>query len=139
MCLNVKDDLSSARLQTPAAYPLKVGISIRKVPADDDFVLTAADDPASVELQLEDSVAAFAVVDGSVVGVRVRLCMCLCVDKAVSLGVSVGGLQRWGMGGGRRGLYWLGRRRRIGLRLNVQGGSLRWRSLQDPLRIRGLQ
>jgi hypothetical protein len=81
------DDLSSARLQTPTAHPLKVGISIRKVPANDDPVLAAADDPASVELQFEHSVAAFAVVDGSVVGLVVGVHMCLCVSEAVSLGV----------------------------------------------------
>jgi hypothetical protein len=109
----------SARLQTPTAHPLEVGISIRKVPADDDSVLTAADDPASVELQLEHPVAAFAVVDGSVVGVGVRLCMCLCVGEAVSLDVSVGGLQRWRMGRGRRRLYWLGGCRRMSLSLHL--------------------
>jgi hypothetical protein len=84
-----EDDLSSARLQAPTAHSLQVGISIRKVPANDDPILTATDNPAGIELQLEHPVAAFAmgddgiVVGGLVVGVR----MCLCVCNAVSLGV----------------------------------------------------
>jgi hypothetical protein len=81
------DDLSSARLQTPTAHPLKVGISIRKVPADDDSVLTATYDPASVELQFEHPIAAFAVVDGRVVDLVVGVHMCLCVSEAMGLGV----------------------------------------------------
>lgn len=82
-----EDDLSSARLQTPTAHPLKVGISICKVPADDDPVLTAADNPASIELQFENPVAAFAMVDRVVVGLVVSMGVCLCVCEAVSLGV----------------------------------------------------
>ena len=82
-----EDDLSSARLETPTAHPLEVGVSIRKVPTNDDFVLTAAHNSASVELQLKHPVAAFAVVDGSVVGMVVGVHMCLCVSEAVSLGV----------------------------------------------------
>jgi hypothetical protein len=86
------DDLSSARLQTPTAHSLQVGISIRKVPANDDPILAATDNSASIELQLEHPVAAFAMVDGIVVGglvgglvVGVRMCLCVC--KAVSLRV----------------------------------------------------
>lgn len=82
-----EDDLSSARLQTPTAHPLKVGISICKVPADDDPVLTAADNSASIELQFENPVAAFAMVDRVVVGLVVSMGVCLCVCEAVSLGV----------------------------------------------------
>ena len=70
---------SSARLHTPASYPLQVRIPVSKVPSDNDLVLAAADDSARVELQFENTVAAFAVVGEVVVG--------LCVGLSMGLGV----------------------------------------------------
>lgn len=71
--------LSLARLHTPAAHPLQIRISISEIPSNDDLVLTAADHSARVELQLENTVAAFAVVGEVVVG--------LCVGLSMGLGV----------------------------------------------------
>ena len=70
---------SSARLHTPASYPLQVRIPVSKVPSDNDLVLAAADDPSCIELQFENTIAAFAVVGEVVVG--------LCMSLGVSLGV----------------------------------------------------
>lgn len=76
-----------ARLHAPAPDPLQVWISVRKVPTDDNFVLAAADDSARIELQLEHSVAAFAV-HRAVVRLVVGLSMGVCVR--VGCGLCVG-------------------------------------------------
>jgi hypothetical protein len=67
--------------QTPAPNPLQLRISIRKIPPNNDLVLAAADNSTSIKLQLENAVAALAVVDHIVVSSCVSLCMCLSVRE----------------------------------------------------------